>query len=589
MRRFNSSYVDIVTEITIKKMNQHIIDMKLEFTTPYENPILEMPSWTPGSYLIREYSRHVQNLKSESNDGSNLVVTKVKKNNWKINCAIGTRVVVNYEVYAFELTVRTSYLDNRKALLIPASLCMYIVDQKTVENSKNAEITLKFNIPDSWTMYSSLTQKDGIYYVSNFDELVDTPIAMGSQEVLQEFKYNYDDNGKIIPNTIAFVGDRSNENIEQFALDMQKLQDCSIKMFGKLPYDRYVWLLYITNKGRGGLEHKYSNASIIQRYSFKDPKEYAKVLSLEAHEHFHVYNIKRIRPKQLGPFDYSSEVYTKLLWVAEGLTSFYDNIFLPRSNLVDRKAYWELIADDLKRYYGIPGRFLSSIESSSFDAWIKLYRPDENSVNSTISYYLKGGIVGLMLDLEIRNQTNWKASLDTFYKYMYSEYEKNPSPGFEEDELQSIIESSTSTDLANFWQKYISGTEEIDLEKYLKLIGLEIERTSTDNVPSTGINFNANSTQVQSILRDSPADMAGIYAKDEIIALNGYKVNKKKFTKILKNYEPNDVVNINLFRDGKLMDVDLSLGNPDEDKIIIAESPDITEDQKKLQDQFFYN
>ncbi|OLS21396.1 MAG: hypothetical protein HeimC2_33620 [Candidatus Heimdallarchaeota archaeon LC_2] len=581
--------MNIVTEITIEKLNQHLVDIKIEFTTSHDNPILEMPSWTPGSYLIREYARHVQNLKSLNIDGNNLQVDKVSKNNWKIICASGTRIVVNYEVYAFELTVRTSYLDNRKALLIPASLCMYIVNHHTNETSKDEEITLKFNIPSTWKMYSSLLKKENDYFVKNFDELVDTPIAMGSLDVIKELQYNYDDNGKEIPNTVVFVGDASNEDINKFALDLQKLQDCSIKMFGKLPYNRYIWLLYITNNGRGGLEHKYSNASIIPRYMFKDPKDYAKVLSLEAHEHFHVYNVKRIRPQQLGPFDYSSEVYTRLLWVAEGLTSFYDNIFLARSQLVDRNSYWEMIADDLKRYYQIPGRFIDSIESSSFDAWIKLYRPDENSVNSTISYYLKGGIVGMMLDLEIRSQTNWNASLDTFYKYMFGEYEKDPTKGFIENDLQSLIESSTSTDLTIFWTKYISGKEEIDLEKYLNILGMNIEKSSTDNVPYAGINFKVRSTSVQSILRDSPAEKAGLYAKDEIIALNGYKVTSKNFEKVLKNHESNDLVNITLFRDGKLIDIDLRLENPIMDKIAIVEAKEITDQQKKLLDVFFYS
>ncbi|MFV2016195.1 MAG: M61 family peptidase, partial [Candidatus Heimdallarchaeota archaeon] len=365
--------MDIVIEITIEKLNQHKIDVEISFTAPFDSPILEMPSWTPGSYLIREYARHVQNLSAFDENQSKIDNQKVTKNTWLFNAIKGQRIKVQYEVYAFELTVRTSYLDNRKCLINPASVCMYITNHGNTQNSKEQGLKLSFQFPRNWTIFTSLQKSENYFIAKNFDELVDSPIAIAAQSVINTHEYVYRDNEKDIKNTVAFIGDQSNEDLNRFSNDMQKLQDNAVTMFGKLPYDRYLWLVYVTESKGGGLEHKYSNTSIIRRYSFKDPKKYAKVLSLEAHEHFHSYNIKRIRPKQLGPFDYSNEVYTSLLWIAEGLTSFYDTIILPRSGLLSRKEYWKIFSDDLERYYQVPGRLVDSLVSSSFDAWIKLY------------------------------------------------------------------------------------------------------------------------------------------------------------------------------------------------------------------------
>jgi predicted metalloprotease with PDZ domain len=580
--------VGIATKISLKKLNQHLVKVEMRFTSPYDNPILEMPSWTPGSYLIREYSRHVQRFNTTDNAFSIISSKKISKNNWQLKCPTNTILIISYEIYAFDLTVRTSYLDNRKCLLNPAGICMYILDASKSNNSKSWPIKLTFEIPEKWELFTSLKSEGSEYFAGHFDELVDSPIAIAHEDVISKYQYTYTQSNQLIPNTVVFIGDKSNEDIEKFSNDIQKLQDNSVKMFGQLPYDRYLWLIFITEKGRGGLEHKYSNTSIITRYSFKDPKQYAKVLSLEAHEHFHTYNIKRIRPKQLGPFDYEKEVYTKLLWVAEGLTSFYDNIILPRSNLVSVEEYWDIFSEDLERYYQIPGRHVISLEESSFDTWIKLYRPNENSVNSLISYYLKGGIVGFMLDLEIRNQSNWKNSLDSFYQFMYEKYKEESEMGFEEDDLRNLIESATNTSLDDFWNKYISGTDEIDLAQYLALIGMKLEFSSKDEVPYTGINFNGKSTLVKSILRDSPAESAGIYAFDEIIAINGYKINNSTFNKILNNFQVNDIVDIQLFRDGKLLTVQLSIKESLKNKIKISMSDAITQQEKQYLDSFFY-
>ncbi|MCE7733346.1 MAG: M61 family metallopeptidase [Candidatus Heimdallarchaeota archaeon] len=581
--------MEIVTEITIDKLDQHLIDVKIIFTSPYDSPIMEMPQWTPGSYLIREYARHVQNFTAYDIDHSDLENHKLTTNSWEINAIKGQKIIVKYEVYAFELTVRTSYLDNRKCLIIPASVCMYITNQNKSQNTTRHSLKLNFNYPANWKLFTSLKKFDNYYFAQDFDDLVDSPIAIAKDTVINTHQYVYNDNEVDIPNTVVFIGDQIDEDLTKFSDHMKKLQDNSVTMFGRLPYDRYLWMVFVTESHGGGLEHKYSNASIIPRYSFNDPKKYAKILSLEAHEHFHTYNIKRIRPKQLGPFDYSSEVYTKLLWIAEGLTSFYDNIILPRSGLISRKEYWKIFSDDLSLYFQKPGRLVDSLESSSFDAWIKLYRPNENSVNSTISYYLKGGIVGFMLDLEIRRQTEWISSLDTFYSKMYQKYLSNKTVGYEEKDIKKLIETTTNTNLDEFWKKYIAGIEEIDIDFYLNLIGMKLIKESSNDIPYTGIKFSNKSTIISNVYSNSPAEDAGIYAFDEIVAINGFKVSKSNIDKVLKNYTVGNSLEIHLFRDSKLLITNLTLKEPLKNKIKIDEIEDVTNNQKANQDLFFYN
>ncbi|MHA2252507.1 MAG: M61 family metallopeptidase [Candidatus Kariarchaeaceae archaeon] len=578
----------ILYEIYVEKLNEHLVDVKLIFDVEWDSPILEMPSWTPGSYLIRDYARHLQEFSIRDEQNNSIGSVKTRKNAWKVHAKSGQKIFVHYRIYAFELTVRTSYLDNRKALLTPSSLFMYMKSKDNLKHTKNYEINLSIHAPEDWLVFTSLRKVNGDYKCTNYDELVDSPICMGIPEIVDHYSYVVEEkDNKKIPCEVVIIGDKGNHNIEDFASDLQKIQNDAIDMFGELPYDRYYWLLYIVGQGGGGLEHKYSNCSIIPRWYFQKGKNYTRLLSLEAHEHFHVYNIKRIRPAQLGPFDYSNEVYTRTLWVAEGLTSFYDKLVLARTGLISQEEYWELIAKNIQDLYGTPGRFKTSLSDASFNAWIKLYKPDENTFNSYVSYYLKGGIVGLMLDLEIREQTKWVNSLDSFFKHMYQNYKEKPHKGFNEHLFKDLVQDYTRTNLDQFWEKYIDGTDKIDINYYLRLIGMNLVFDTKSTDKWIGLRFKEKSMIVEKVIAESPAMIGGIYPRDEIIGINGFRASNGGLNKVLANIEPKETVQILLIRDDKILSVDIQPSEPIPDKYEIIQLEDCGDLEKSRQELFF--
>ncbi|MCY3412402.1 MAG: M61 family metallopeptidase [Candidatus Heimdallarchaeota archaeon] len=565
-------FVEFTVDLTHPEEN--LIGIQMNFRSPVDNPIIEMPVWTPGSYLIREYSRHIQKMTS------NVESHKVSKNCWKLKAPKGTMIQANYQIYAFELTVRTNYFDNRKLLLSPAACFMYVKDAEQDFKAFENRVMFKLNI--DWKIFTSL-KKDGDWYIAHdFDELVDSPVAGGVSEILDIFEYMYEP--QQIPNTVVLIGDKGDHDMINFIEDLKRIQINHANMMGDLPYDRYLWALYVVGSGGGGLEHKYSNFSIIPRFSFRDRKKYTRLLSLESHEHFHVYNIKRIRPQQLGPFEYGEETYTKLLWVAEGMTSFYDKISLIRAGLITEEEYLEMIASSIHTLDNIPGRTNYSLEEASFDAWIKLYRANENTNNSSVSYYLKGSIVAFCLDLEIRQQTSFNKSLDDFFKNLYLEYKKNKL-GYDGDKIQELIETHTDTDLHEFFDKYIKGTEEIDYNFYLAMIGYELKPELSDEA-FTGIKFKEKTTIVQYVYKNSPANEANIYYNDEIVSIDGYRA-KNNWNTILKLKSEGEGVDITLFRDDKILTTKLILEKPQAKQYKIVDKSDITDDQKSNRAVFF--
>ncbi len=578
--QYNSSVRYFVDTTAV---HQHIIHIKLEFDAPWDKPELVMPVWTPGSYKIRDYSRYIQSIRASTADQS-ISLEKTAKNIWVIHVEKGTSVTVEYQVYAFEFTVRTSFLSDRYGLLSPASLFFYLAGSDA--DNKSSPVWVSIVVSDGWSVFNSMKKEGDFYLADDFDDLIDSPFALAHPDSVETTTYSIDNpDGQIIPCTIALVGSPGNQNLEVFKDAMIKIQQQSIKMFGELPYDRYLWVLYVVHQGGGGLEHRFNNFSIINRWYFDSEKDmnYARMLSLEAHEHFHVYNIKRIRPSQLGPFDYTKEVYTRLLWVAEGMTSFYDNIFLPRSGLIDPQTYWKVIAKDYSSLQKVEGRHHTSITSSSFDAWIKLYQPHSGASNLFVSYYLKGGLVTMMLDLEIRKQSGWTKALDDFFRAMWLEY-KRTGEGYEEGKLRELIEYATGTQLSNFWAKYVDGTDDLALNDYLQLVGKTLKVKSEDD-PYIGWKLDNNKTKILGVNQGSPAENAGISVGDKLIALNEFEIGSATLEILLKEFSSQKVT-IYYFRDGKLRSTVLALDQKKVSEFDIVNVDNPTEEQITAHSQF---
>jgi len=534
----------------------------------------KMPVWTPGSYLVREFSKNILNAEASSKKGA-LHTVKISKNTWRVQLDSTSKIMFEYQVYAFDKTVRTSSLDSEQAMVNGASVFMI------PDGFENQALDITIEPFHEWQrITTTLKSYKGSYdrfIAKNFDDLIDSPIQIGNHQI-ERFTVN---------DTLHEYAITSNGNMDMPILlnDSEKIVKEVQSLFGNTsPYDHYVFFLHLTNGGYGGLEHCNSCSMIYDRHGFKDRKKYVRFLSLVSHEYFHTWNVKRIRPVALGPFDYFNEVYTTLLWVAEGVTSYYDNVFLPRAGVATAKEYFELICEDVKGYNSIPGRDVMTIEESSFDAWIKLYRPNENSINSVISYYLKGGLVMMSLDLTIRDQSDGKCSLDDVYGEFWKKFQSD-GKGLDDAIFKSTCENKAGKNLDEIWE-FLSTTKPFDIAPYLEPFGVTISgdysKETLKDAAWFGMNLKKDSTTIGSVRTDGSAYVAGIYAHDELIAVNGLRLNKNNATEILNDCTVDSEVIIMLSREGLIKEIKVKpVSNPyDKYKIEKVEKP--TSRQKQL-------
>ncbi|NTU78187.1 MAG: M61 family metallopeptidase, partial [Chloroflexales bacterium] len=399
----------------------HLFHLAVELdglAEPYVDLVL--PSWTPGSYMVRDYARHVQAFAAQAPDGAALAWRKIAKDTWRVETAGATKLTARYQVYANDLTVRTSHLDGSHGYFNGATVFMY-APGRTAE-----QMRLIIETPAGWQVSSGLTPLRGdavvaeprperhLFTVVDYDELIDCPVECGAQRLLS---FTVDG----ITHQIAIWG-RGNEDEARLVADTRRIVEAQRDFFGGLPYSHYSFILHLTDGKGGGLEHRNSVTNQIDRWSFRPERSYERYLSLTSHELFHVWNVKRLRPAPLGPFNYRAENYTRLLWLMEGATSYYDELLLVRAGLMRPERFFEILADEIVKLQSQPGRHLQSVEQSSFDAWIKLYRPDEYSANSSISYYLKGSLVCMLLDMKIRAATGGARSLDDVMRLLFARY-----------------------------------------------------------------------------------------------------------------------------------------------------------------------
>jgi len=412
-----ASVPDIAFTVSMPKPHTHMLEVEVRVKrgAGVEAPpaeVLVMPVWTPGSYLVREFERHVQGFVAVDAKGGALQWEKINKNSWGVLTNGSREWRATYRVYANELTVRTNQLNSDHAFWNNAALLMYL------EGFLNVPATLQILAPQPWKVATGLPAAPGpknTFRAENFDILYDSPVEVSSFKTL-----SFD--VKSVPHRIVIDGE-GNYQPERTRRDVQKIVEASIELMGgEVPYRDYTFILHLRANTGGGLEHLNSTALGFRRFNFKPEAGYRSFLSLVAHEFYHLWNVKRIRPDALGPFDYTKENYTKLLWVAEGITSYYENIILRRAGLVTDKEFLAGAAKSFQDLQKIPGRKVMSAEEASFDTWIKYYRQDENSVNSQLDYYDKGAIIGLLLDLEIRRLSKGTKSLDDVMRHLYTEF-----------------------------------------------------------------------------------------------------------------------------------------------------------------------
>lgn len=536
---------------------------------------LKMAVWTPGSYLVREYARHVQDFTVTDQSGRALNWRKINKNTWQVDTAGAREIVARYNVYANELTVRTNELNDEHAFFTPAALLMFPKGELSTPS------TIRVDPYGSWKVATGLPPVSGqpnTFRAENFDILFDSPFEVGN---FKEITFNVQ--GK--PHRYVFCGE-GNYDMQRIADDTTKIINEAVKIFGDIPYDNYLFIVNL--RGGGGLEHLNSTALQWNRFGFKPDSRYYGFLGLVVHEYFHLWNVKRIRPEPLGPFDYENENYTKLLWVAEGATSYYEGIILRRAGIISDEYFLDSKASAIQDLQSRPGRFQTSLEEASFDAWIKYYRQDENSINNQISYYDKGDIVNMMLDIRIRTLSNGAKSLDDVMRYLYEEFGKK-NRNFTPEDYQKAAELQAGASLEDFFDRYVRGTEEIDYNEILRGIGLQLNDEEIGPKQAyLGANLAESGGQltIRSIPAGTPAYEYGLNTGDQIVAVDGNRASQNFLNSYLNQKKPGDKVRFTVFRFDQLRDFQVTLGGRGRLNYSITPVANPTVDQQRLYQEY---
>ncbi len=530
--------------LKMPRPQNHYFQVEMQVTQiKQKTATVKLPVWAPGSYLVREFSRHLNQVKAYSLQGAALPVIKKTKNAWEIDLKGQTAFVVKYEVYAFELSVRTSFLDETHGFVSGPSMFIYLDGHKETGGELLVQPHASFKrISTGLSLKSEVKQGNNqTFTFDNYDQLVDCPIEIGNQ-------YEFEFEAAGVKHTVAMYGE-GNFDPERLKEDMAKIVEEETKVVGVNPNKRYVFIVHNVVGGDGGLEHCNSTVLSVDRWTY-DGSNYINFLNLVAHEYFHLWNVKRIRPIELGPFNYDQEVYTNYLWVMEGFTSYYDELILRRCGFYAQEEMLKKIQIAVNYVESSVGARVQPVAHASFDAWIKAYRPNENSSNTTMTYYSRGLIIAAVLDAMIIKQSNGKECLDHLMKDLYETYYVGKKRGFTDAEFKACLVKHTGQDMAEFFLKYIDGTEVIPYSMYFLPLGVEVSDVGGVK-PVFGANVSEEGGKViiKSIRSNSSAEDAGLSVNDEIIACMNYRVDKPMLDALMNGAAVGDEFELTISRD----------------------------------------
>ncbi|HET7826641.1 MAG TPA: M61 family peptidase, partial [Anaeromyxobacter sp.] len=459
--------------LSMPEPHTHLLHVDTFVDAPGAQVELALPVWTPGSYLVREYARHVEGVAAEDGAGRLLPVERVDKHRFLVRTGGAARAVLRWRVYANELSVRTCHVDGTHGYVNGAAVFPF------ARGREREPHVLEVAAPAGWRVSTALPGGPAEFTARDYDELADSPLEIGTHRTLR-----FTAHGK--PHEVAVWG-RGNLDEARLVEDARKVVEALGALMGGLPYDRYVFIVHLSDKRRGGLEHAASTTLHVSRSGFFPRKTYEETLGLLAHEFFHVWNVKRLRPAAFIPFDYGREQYTRLLWWFEGATSYYEQVALARTGIQPPKRWLEALGQALTTLERSPGARKTSVEESSFLAWVKLYRPDENTRNSTISYYLKGELVAFALDLALRRAGR---SLDELLRALYARHAEGGVP---EDGVEVVAAELLGADAARrFFDRFVRGTEPLELD--LDVVGLRLRRRAASSTGTSAASSRSNST-----------------------------------------------------------------------------------------------
>ena len=554
-------------QIEFDDYRQHLIHVTLRFVAD-PTQVLSLPTWIPGSYLIREFSKHIESVRAYDEEGRLLEIQKFEKNKWRLFNTDHELITVEYDVYAYDLSVRGAYVDQTRLYVNPACACLGL------EGQEDKAVEVELFLPDELKHFQlatgmaskSLVKGRFTLKAKNYAELIDAPF-----ELAEQTRFGFEANG--IPHEFVVSGKHA-MNAARMQQDIEKICATEISMFGSAPFSNYTFMTMATANSYGGLEHPNSTSLISPREDLpkanepEEPSEdYQRFLGLCSHEYFHSWLVKFIRPENFINYDLNKEGYTSLLWIFEGFTSYYDDLILLRSDVISQASYIKLLKTQIDRYLQNPGRFVQSVSESSFDAWAKFYRQDENSNNAGTSYYNKGCLVALCLDLGLRLRGS---SLDALMRKLY----ENAQKGIQVHE-RTIVELCNELTGDNWIEQInhlINTTDELPLDQLFPEFGLSYSLKNDKSLP-LGLKLvdKPEGVLVQSARRDGAAAQAGLSAHDVIIAIDGLKATMKLVEKYAKQEGSYSIL---AFRRDELMSFDVK-----------AAGSELTEVELKVEDQ----
>jgi len=511
---------------------------------------LKMPAWSPGYYVLLDYAKNVGFFSARDASGRALAWEKSAKNAWRVKTGGATAFTVAYDVFAAGGSIAESALDERQAFFSPTGLFLHPAGRIATP------VTLTVDPPKEWARISTgLDPVEGrprTFRAPDFDVLYDSPLLVGNQEVL-----SFEVNG--IPHT--FEGrDLGTLDRVRFTADLKAMVKAAIDLIGDIPYERYVFISI--GPGGGGLEHLNSQLITFDAAKMADPVEYRRTLRFIAHEYFHHFNVKRIRPIALGPFDYDRENLTRMLWFSEGATVYYEDLLLVRNGFTPREEYLERLSQGLSAYESSPGRRFQSPAESSFDSWFGYFDRNEHLRNTTVSPYDSGLVLALLLDFRIRHETGNRKSLDDVMRMLYRTYAREKRRGFTDEEFRRVCEDVAGVPLAEIFDRYVATTDEIDYARYLAYGGLEVEVETAPGGGDLGADLEERSGKVvvARVGIGSCASLAGLSAHDEILAVDAARGDVAKLRELLSGRRPGETVKLLVSRHGKVRELSATLG-----------------------------
>jgi predicted metalloprotease with PDZ domain len=565
----------ITYTVRIPAPRTHYLEIEASYPTGGRPSIeLMMAVWTPGSYLIREFARNVEGVSARSSANQALAIDKTRKNRWLVHTGGASRIVVSYRVYAHERAGRLDWVEDEFALINGAPTFITLAEQA----HRPHEVALE--LPASWrrsltALHATAGGLAHRYRAVDFDELVDSPIVAGNPSVHELVVDG-------VPHALVNVGTQPDSiwDAPRSVAALERIVRAAKTLWGSLPYERYLFFNFLTDS-YDGIEHKGSTVLFADRHSTRTDAAWHDWLGLAAHEYTHAWNVKRLRPVELGPFDYENENYTRSLWIAEGVTDYYSWLLVRRTGLGTLEQGLADVSGAIRSLQTTPGRLVQPLELASFDAWIKQYRPDENSVNTSISYYTKGSVVGLLLDTRIRRLTNGARSLDDVMRLAYSRY--SGARGYTPAQFRAVASEVAGSDLSSFFRPALESTAELEYGEMLEWYGLRfMPPPAPGNRGWLGIGTRTSDgrTFVTSVRRGTPAYGSGLDVGDEIVAIDDTPLDAGGLDARLAESAPGARVAILVARHGELHRVAVTLGTQQPESWTLAVRPDATPDQR---------